>query len=93
MSRIDFLSKATFRKVLYIIRNPLFPVSRGKMNKSSDFLSIQRRAGKAVMAHPTPFHLYDESGIRESARALYKASHGRISRTIMPLRRTPTPMY
>ena len=23
--------------------------------------------------YPTPFHLYDERGIRENARALYKA--------------------
>lgn len=26
-----------------------------------------------VKQYPTPFHLYDEKGIRENARALYKA--------------------
>ena len=26
-----------------------------------------------VKKYPTPFHLYDEKGIRETARGLYKA--------------------
>ena len=29
-----------------------------------------------VKKYPTPFHLYDEKGIRETARGLYKAFHG-----------------
>ena len=28
---------------------------------------------KITDQYPTPFHLYDEKGIRENARALYKA--------------------
>ncbi|MCL2036041.1 MAG: diaminopimelate decarboxylase [Oscillospiraceae bacterium] len=42
--------------------------------------------------HPTPFHLYDENGIRESARALYKAfSWNKGFREYFAVKATPNP--
>ena len=31
---------------------------------------------KIVEKYPTPFHLYDEKGIRQTARDLYRHFHG-----------------
>ena len=33
----------------------------------------KQQLDEIVRQYPTPFHLYDEKGIRENARALYKA--------------------
>ena len=48
---------------------------------------------KAAAEFPTPFHLYDEGGIRRTARALNKAFSwcDRSSRSISPSRRCPNP--
>ena len=36
------------------------------------FVSLEQLQ-EIVQHYPTPFHLYDEKGIRENARALYRA--------------------
>lgn len=45
-----------------------------------------------VKKYPTPFHLYDEKGIRETARNLYKAfSWNKGFREYFAVKATPTP--
>ena len=42
--------------------------------------------------YPTPFHLYDEAGIRKNARALYDAfSWNKGFREYFAVKATPTP--
>ena len=42
--------------------------------------------------YPTPFHIYDEKGIRENARALYKAfSWNPGFKEFFAVKATPTP--
>ena len=44
-----------------------------------------------VKKYPTPFHLYDEKGIRENARKVYKAfSWNKGFKSILLLRRHQT---
>ena len=43
-------------------------------------------------SYPTPFHIYDEKGIRENARALYKAfSWNKGFREYFAVKATPNP--
>ncbi len=47
---------------------------------------------KIVKKYPTPFHLYDEKGIRENCRKLYKAfSWNKGFREYFAVKATPTP--
>ncbi|HIX32313.1 MAG TPA: diaminopimelate decarboxylase [Firmicutes bacterium] len=47
---------------------------------------------KIVKKYPTPFHLYDEKGIRENCRRLYKAfSWNKGFREYFAVKATPTP--
>ena len=47
---------------------------------------------KIVKKYPTPFHLYDEKGIRENCRRLYKAfSWNKGFREFFAIKATPTP--
>ncbi len=47
---------------------------------------------RIVETHPTPFHLYDEKGIRENARELHKAfSWNRGFREYFAVKATPNP--
>ncbi len=49
---------------------------------------------KIVKKYPTPFHLYDEKGIRENCRKLYKAfSWNKGFREYFAVKATPTPPY
>ncbi|MDD3165287.1 MAG: diaminopimelate decarboxylase [Oscillospiraceae bacterium] len=54
---------------------------------------ITKQQGEALAAqYPTPFHLYDEAGIRSNARALYKAfSWNPGFREYFAVKATPTP--
>ena len=52
----------------------------------------EEQAQEIIQDVPTPFHVYDEKGIRENARRINKASAGtRASGSILPSRRCPTP--
>ena len=42
------------------------------MSKKVPFVT-KDQLEKIVVQYPTPFHLYDEAGIRRTARLLYKA--------------------
>ena len=45
-----------------------------------------------VKKYPTPFHLYDEKGIRETARGLYKAfSWNKGFKEYFAVKATPNP--
>ena len=45
-----------------------------------------------VKTYPTPFHLYDEKGIRENARRLYKAfSWNKGFKEYFAVKATPNP--
>ena len=45
-----------------------------------------------VKKYPTPFHIYDEKGIRENARALYKAfSWNKGYKEYFAVKATPNP--
>ncbi len=47
---------------------------------------------KIVEKYPTPFHLYDEKGIRQTARDLYKAfSWNEGFKEYFAVKATPTP--
>lgn len=47
---------------------------------------------KIITTYPTPFHLYDEKGIREKARALNKAfSWNKGFKEYFAVKATPTP--
>lgn len=47
---------------------------------------------KIVEKYPTPFHLYDEKGIRQTARYLYKAfSWNEGFKEYFAVKATPTP--
>ncbi|OUQ81116.1 diaminopimelate decarboxylase [Flavonifractor sp. An100] len=55
------------------------------------FVSLEQLQ-EIVRQHPTPFHLYDEKGIRENARALYKAfSWNPGFREYFAVKATPNP--
>ncbi|MCX6800583.1 MAG: diaminopimelate decarboxylase [Candidatus Diapherotrites archaeon] len=43
------------------------------MNKDSDLPFTKKQIEEIIEKYPTPFHIYDERGIRENARKLYKA--------------------
>ena len=45
------------------------------MSKKVPFVT-KAQLEKIVAQYPTPFHLYDEAGIRRTARLLYKAFAG-----------------
>lgn len=48
-------------------------------------------AQEIIQDVPTPFHVYDEKGIRENARRINKALAGtRVSGSISPSRLCPT---
>ena len=48
----------------------------------------------AAQAFETPFHLYTEEGIRQTARGLIRAFSGvPFSVSILPSRRCPTPAF
>ena len=51
----------------------------------------EAQAQEILQDVPTPFHVYDEKGIRENARRINKAFSGtRASASISPSRRCPT---
>ncbi|MGN1051216.1 MAG: diaminopimelate decarboxylase, partial [Acutalibacteraceae bacterium] len=55
------------------------------------FLS-KEKAEKIIKDYPTPFHIYDEKGIRENARALNKAfSWNKGFREYFAVKATPNP--
>ena len=43
-------------------------------------------AQEIIQDVPTPFHVYDEKGIRENARRINKAAGTKSSRSILPSR-------
>ena len=47
-------------------------LKRGKTMKKTPFLTLDK-AKEIIAEIPTPFHIYDEAGIRANARALKKA--------------------
>ena len=55
------------------------------------FVSLEQAEGIA-QAYPTPFHLYDEAGIRENARKLKEAfSWNKGYREYFAVKATPNP--
>lgn len=52
----------------------------------------KEQAKKIIKKYPTPFHIYDEKGIRENARKLYKAfSWNKGFKEYFAVKATPTP--
>ena len=52
--------------------------------KKTPFINLNQ-ARQISAQIPTPFHIYDEAGIRANAKALYKAFPGiLVSRNILP---------
>ncbi len=43
--------------------------------KKTPFVTLEK-VQEIAEKYPTPFHLYDEKGIRENAQALKEALHG-----------------
>lgn len=43
------------------------------MNKDSDLFFDHKQIKEIIKKYPTPFHLYEEQGIRENAKRLFKA--------------------
>ena len=61
------------------------------MSEKKAFIT-KAQAEEIVKQYPTPFHLYDEAGIRENARALNKAfSWNKGFREYFAVKATPTP--
>lgn len=61
------------------------------MSEKKPFIT-KAQAEEIVKQYPTPFHLYDEAGIRENARALNKAfSWNKGFREYFAVKATPTP--
>ena len=61
------------------------------MSEKKAFIT-KAQAEEMVKQYPTPFHLYDEAGIRENARALNKAfSWNKGFREYFAVKATPTP--
>lgn len=61
------------------------------MNEKKPFLT-KEQAEEMVKKYPTPFHLYDEKGIRENARRLNKAfSWNKGFREYFAVKATPNP--
>lgn len=60
------------------------------MPEKKPFITLEQ-AQEIIADVPTPFHLYDEKGIRANARLVNKALHGiKVLRSILPLRQPPT---
>ena len=52
----------------------------------------EEQAQEIIQDVPTPFHVYDEKGIRENVRRINKAfSWNKGFREFLPSRRCPTP--
>lgn len=52
----------------------------------------KKKAEEIIKEYPTPFHIYDEKGIRENARKLYKAfSWNKGYREFFAVKATPNP--
>ena len=69
---------------------------RGYYRKRSEYIEKALCYPGAAPGHhlqyPTPFHLYDEKGIRDTARALYKAfSWNPGYREFFAVKATPNP--
>ncbi|MDO5548740.1 MAG: diaminopimelate decarboxylase [Eubacteriales bacterium] len=61
------------------------------MSEKKPFIT-KAQAEEMVKTYPTPFHLYDEAGIRNNARELYKAfSWNKGFREYFAVKATPTP--
>ncbi len=61
------------------------------MSEKKPFLS-KEQAQEIIKTFPTPFHLYDEKGIRENARRLYQAfSWNKGFKEYFAVKATPTP--
>ena len=61
------------------------------MSEKKAFIT-KAQAEEIVKQYPTPFHLYDEAGIRENARALHTAfSWNKGFREYFAVKATPTP--
>ena len=52
----------------------------------------KEKAEEIIAQYPTPFHIYDEKGIRENARNLYKAfSWNKGFKEYFAVKATPNP--
>jgi diaminopimelate decarboxylase len=61
------------------------------MSEKKPFIT-KEQAEEIIKSYPTPFHLYDEAGIRKNARALYQAfSWNKGFREYFAVKATPTP--
>lgn len=59
--------------------------------KKTPFLT-KEKAEEIIREIPTPFHIYDEKGIRENCRALYKAfSWNKGFKEYFAVKATPNP--
>ena len=59
--------------------------------KKTPFVTLQQ-VNEICRQYPTPFHIYDEKGIRENARALKKAfSWNKGYREYFAVKATPNP--
>ena len=75
----------------YNITTVIFPEKVGFAPMKKTFVT-KAQLEKIVKKYPTPFHLYDEKGIRENCRRLYKAfSWNKGFREYFAIKATPTP--
>ena len=83
----DMLLTNTFKSVIIIVS---FYLKRDDLMKKP-FID-KKKAEEIIAKFPTPFHIYDEKGIRENARKLYKAfSWNKGYREFFAVKATPNP--